>query len=648
MRGPESTGPSSPMGNMASPPPLPGVKAWLPSARYLLFTLFLLIPGSLAAPWSHELRTSLPQLPFDNPLPPTTTTTPTALFPSGSGASGGVVQNSLAPVPTAPDELELARHRQAISNSSDLAPQLNFGQQMVQKASAAIVILTSLIAYVSVNSLVRSVNPSAFVWFDEDRDEPSWVASSQSWVDRKACRWLGLCGTAHFRPVSPRFGHRRPNNITDDDDNKNNNDTTTTSWQAFWETTGTEPPSHDNEIPDYVFDYAPLVHLFSGEQYWPGDIAEHIFHTTPMLNYTPTQSESQHPTLQNLDDLNEWQNGRFVFLTSNDNVEDRPSWMEGEKNVPDFPDDDLEPSEGRIDGDIPDDPLEDRAQWYDTDHVSSDPDSDHLTPGALGYLRPEDLNTERIHDELRKRFGGKPIHVTEMGGRSDAPAVLLVMDKGNGIVDAFWFYFYSFNLGNAVLNVRFGNHIGDWEHCLVRFHHGKPKALFFSAHSAGEAYSYEAVEKIGKRPVIYSASGSHAMYATPGVHDYLLPWGLLHDQTDRGPLWDPLLNSHSYTYDYDNDILRPSTASPNSPTGWFYYKGHWGDKFYPLGDTRQYRFAGQYHYVNGPIGPRFKHLNRRKICQGPDTSPCVIKNYIWEKKRAQRWANSGPGERHDT
>jgi hypothetical protein len=140
--------------------------------------------------------------------------------------------------------------------------------------------------------------------------------------------------------------------------------------------------------------------------------------------------------------------------------------------------------------------------------------------------------------------------------------------------------------------------------------------------------------------------GTHAMYATPGVHDYILPWGLLHDQTDRGPLWDPLLNSHSYTYDYDNDTLRASTASPDSPTEWFYFKGHWGDKFYPLGDHRQYRFAGQYHYVNGPLGPRFKHLNRRKVCQGPDDSPCVIKNYIWEKKRAKRWDNTGPGDTH--
>lgn len=118
------------------------------------------------------------------------------------------------------------------------------------------------------------------------------------------------------------------------------------------------------------------------------------------------------------------------------------------------------------------------------------------------------------------------------------------------------------------------------------------------------------------------------MYATAGVHPYILPFGLLYDVTDKGPLWDPMLNSHAYTYDGAEKVIRASTLTPDSPTDWFYFRGHWGDKFYPLGDIRQYRFAGQYHYVNGPLGPRFKHLNRNKMCQGSDRAPCVIRDYI--------------------
>jgi hypothetical protein len=257
-------------------------------------------------------------------------------------------------------------------------------------------------------------------------------------------------------------------------------------------------------------------------------------------------------------------------------------------------------------------------EWEDADDLRA----------SVTVQSEQDEAARRMHQDLKRSTTQHHAPGKIRGGRSEAPAVLVTVNKGHGIVDAFWFFFYSFNLGNVVLNVRFGNHVGDWEHTAIRFQHGQPKAVFFSEHNFGSAYSYDAVEKIGKRPVIYSATGTHAMYATPGTHPYVLPWGILHDMTDRGPLWDPTLNSHSYTYDYKADHLRSSNLTPSAPTEWFHYGGHWGDKFYPLGDKRQYRFAGQYHYVNGPYGPKFKNLARKKICQGPESAPCVIKNWL--------------------
>lgn len=118
------------------------------------------------------------------------------------------------------------------------------------------------------------------------------------------------------------------------------------------------------------------------------------------------------------------------------------------------------------------------------------------------------------------------------------------------------------------------------------------------------------------------------MYAMPGAHPYVLPLGILHDQTDRGPLWDPALNSHMYTYNHHTDTLRASNFTPSAPTQWFYFAGRWGDKFYPLDDDRQYGQVGLYHYVSGPFGPRFKHLGRRKVCQGTYTDPCAIKQWL--------------------
>jgi Vacuolar protein sorting-associated protein 62 len=505
------------------------------------------------------------------------------------------------------------------------------------KTKATIGLLSTLITYISFNSILRATHPDLFVWRPDDREDVEWTATSKSWLDRKACRWLGICGGAHVHLVGNRFG-RRPSTFLPTDPAGNQN------WTGSWHDQSSHPDQWSDQekllrqIPEYVMEYAPLVHLYSGEQFWPCNIAEHLYHIRPDLNYTPIESNRHHPTLKHLDRLNEFDEGRWVYLTSNDNVEERPEWLEGEKNIP------VNPSNSNSSSDDDADRIHHPGSSFFQSWIDGIGDmKDWFAPGLQELDLHEDFRKSqyplfssmrhglfggRYHAELRRRNTAVSSDDRLKGGRSGAPAVLVAVDKGHGVVDAFWFFFYSFNLGNVVFNVRFGNHVGDWEHTMIRFHHGKPKAVFFSEHNFGSAYSYEAVEKIGRRPVIYSAVGTHAMYATPGSHPYVLPWGILHDQTDRGPLWDPALNSHSYTYDPVNETLRASTLTPHSPIAWFDYAGRWGDKFYPLGDKRQYRFLGQYHYVSGPTGPKFKHLNRKKICQGPTSAPCVIKHWI--------------------
>lgn len=51
---------------------------------------------------------------------------------------------------------------------------------------------------------------------------------------------------------------------------------------------------------------------------------------------------------------------------------------------------------------------------------------------------------------------------------------------------------------------------------MIRFDNGVPQALWYSQHAGGEAFTYDATEKQGKRPIAYSANGSHAVYAVPG------------------------------------------------------------------------------------------------------------------------------------
>ncbi|GAB7360506.1 hypothetical protein MBLNU230_g8456t1 [Neophaeotheca triangularis] len=534
---------------------------------------------------------------------------------------------------------------------------------------------------------------------DQLYENEAWIASGENWLDRQACRWIGVCGSGHFlKSKEWKFGTMSEKTSTAGRDNSD-----------FW-TSGSgdidswsEEERSQREIPQYVLDHAPYVHLFSGEDFWPCDIADHINHTSPHVNYTTIEEMQDDRNLTNLGELNDVErgaHGRYLYLQSDDDVEERPDWLGGESNIPDVPKGGLNVAWPGLE-DLKNFDLESAKQNALSEQLDIDP-KDFPTASARAPLVVSEDGTcggnsgftckgskfgkccsiygycgskedhcgpacdplsgkcnnpfdppQPPHMDLRKRdhrlrqARNSSDQAPTAGGHSSAPAMLIVVPKEDGIVDAFWFFFYSYNLGNQVFNVRFGNHVGDWEHTVIRFQHGKPRLVFLSEHNFGEAYTWHAMEKylptpsggnllssranataarLAKRPVVYSATGTHAMYGTPGLHPYVLPWGLLHDQTDRGPLWDPLLNSKSYLYNPNTQTLLPSTLNPSAPVSWFHYAGHWGDKYYPLSDPRQYRFWGQYHYVNGPTGPKGKNLGRETVCQG--NGRCRIKNWL--------------------
>ncbi|KAL8959179.1 MAG: hypothetical protein Q9193_003908 [Seirophora villosa] len=211
---------------------------------------------------------------------------------------------------------------------------------------------------------------------------------------------------------------------------------------------------------------------------------------------------------------------------------------------------------------------------------------------------------------------------------------VIVNDRGSGNVDAFYMYFYANNQGNTVLGQEIGDHVGDWEHNMIRFKNGVPKAIWYSQHSYGQAFTYSIVEKQGLRPVAYSAKGSHATYATSGTHDHTipgfnLPQGPLEDETDQGTLWDPIASAYFYSYNAASDSF--TAYDGTSPTNWLQYIGRWGDQQYPDSDPRQDTIFGisqTAKYSSGPTGPRDKSLNRSEVCLPKDNTICFVSPFL--------------------
>lgn len=168
---------------------------------------------------------------------------------------------------------------------------------------------------------------------------------------------------------------------------------------------------------------------------------------------------------------------------------------------------------------------------------------------------------------------------------------------------------------------------------MIRFESGTPQAVWFSQHGGGQAFAYDAVEKIGARPVAYSARGTHANYAKPGRQDRLLPGAnlpfslFLTDYTSRGTLWDPVLNAYWYTYNATSGEFKGADdmGLGGNPVGAMRYKGRWGDQQYGDGDQRQERWWGWRKFVDGPTGPWDKKLVRDKVCPDGGLGMCLVK-----------------------
>lgn len=229
-------------------------------------------------------------------------------------------------------------------------------------------------------------------------------------------------------------------------------------------------------------------------------------------------------------------------------------------------------------------------------------------------------------------FGSTPDETGRISNATACAVILVERDARN--VDVFYFYFYSFDRGANLTQVldplgslvddtdgmHYGNHVGDWEHNMIRFRDGNPVGIYYSQHSDGSAYDWGdgALSMTDGRPLVYSAYGSHANYESEGdhVHDYILV-----DYCDAGVLWDPVQSAYFYHMDATTSKLSrlflPDTPLPleSNLTSFFYYLGIWGDAQYPNDHPSQITVPifGLKRFVSGPQGPIYKGLVRKTL-----------------------------------
>jgi hypothetical protein len=232
-------------------------------------------------------------------------------------------------------------------------------------------------------------------------------------------------------------------------------------------------------------------------------------------------------------------------------------------------------------------------------------------------------------------FGETPDSNGALHNSTACAIVIVERPNTKDELDAFYFYFYTWNEGADIEQVvkpmdklipdakpgdHYGNHVGDWEHNMIHFKAGKPMGIWFSQHAFGQACDWAdetCLSKQGDRPIVFSARGSHATYPSEGshIHDEALI-----DITDKGRIWDPTQPAYYYLYNHSTGTFE--AADPTTThTDWLDFNGAWGDKQYPDTDPRQkiVPYFKLKKYQSGPDGPKFKNLVRNGIM--PDTPP---------------------------
>ncbi|KAJ3114812.1 Vacuolar protein sorting-associated protein 62 [Phlyctochytrium bullatum] len=186
------------------------------------------------------------------------------------------------------------------------------------------------------------------------------------------------------------------------------------------------------------------------------------------------------------------------------------------------------------------------------------------------------------------------------------PIYAFVAPKRNGVVDLIYWHYSPYNLGKSTPLGRVGNHVGDWEHVVVRTVNGVATALDYHAHGGDGVRVVPANDKrvqwVEGHPVVYTALGSHGMWPQAGKNVYksvAIVYDLVDDTGDGGVQWRTWGNVQTIAY-------KPNGGYTGNDA-WLNYKGRYGNK--ADNSCWFHGIVGECLLTDGPTGPARDFMN---------------------------------------
>lgn len=159
-------------------------------------------------------------------------------------------------------------------------------------------------------------------------ESEQWIATSHSWIDRVACRRLGICGgpnwllsTWLFQPRhSPSSGNREHHHESDWMDSTTNSE----DWIPV--------KDESRAIPSFVFDHAPLIWLHDDERWWPTDVADFLHHVEHVHTGSTKRGSAALTNMKAV--LRRQELPGESYFESTDDPETLPDWLTSDYNAP--------------------------------------------------------------------------------------------------------------------------------------------------------------------------------------------------------------------------------------------------------------------------------------------------------------------------